>query len=83
MTTFAYCRVSSTEQNTKVQSQAVLKAYPDAIARHEKMSGTITKGREVLTLLLVMIGSGDKLVVWTLDRLTCNMGNLMSIVGIL
>jgi DNA invertase Pin-like site-specific DNA recombinase len=66
-----------------MQSQAILKAYPDAVVRHEKKSGTTTKGREVLTLLLDMIGSGDKLVVWKLDRLARNMGDLMAIVSLL
>lgn len=83
MTIFAYCRVSTTDQNTEMQSQAILKAYPDAIVRHKRKSGTTTKGREVLTLLLEMIGSGDKLVVWKLDRLARNMGDLMSIVSLL
>lgn len=83
MTTFAYCRVSTTDQNTEMQSEAILKAYPDAIIRNEKKSGTSTKGREVLNLLLDMIGSGDKLVVWKLDRLARNMGDLMAIVSLL
>lgn len=81
MTTFAYCRVSTIDQNTEMQSQAILKAYPEAIIRHEKKSGTSTKGRDVLTLLLDMIGAGDKLVVWKLDRLARNMSDLMAIVS--
>ena len=83
MTTFAYCRVSTADQNTEMQSQAILKAYPDAIVRHEKKSGTTTKGREVLSLLLEMIGNGDRLVVWKLDRLARNMNDLLAIVSAL
>lgn len=80
MTTFAYCRVSTTDQNTEMQSQAILKVYPDAIVRHEKKSGTTTRGREVLSLLLDMLSKSDKLVVWKLDRLARDMSDLMSIV---
>ena len=81
MTIFAYCRVSTVDQNSEMQADAILKAYPDAIIRHEKKSGTTTKGREVLALLLDMISNGDKLVVWKLDRLARNMNDLMQIVS--
>lgn len=80
MTTFAYCRVSTLDQNTTIQEEALLKAYPDAVVRTEKASGTSTKGRPVLELLLDMISDGDKLVVWKLDRLARNMNDLTNIV---
>lgn len=81
MTIFAYCRVSTTDQNSEMQEQAIRKAYPEVVVRHEKKSGTTTVGREVLALLLDMISKGDKLVVWKLDRLARNMADLMSIVS--
>ncbi len=80
MTTFAYCRVSTLDQHTAIQEEALLKAYPDAVVRTEKASGTSTQGRPVLELLLDMISQGDKLVVWKLDRLARNMNDLTNIV---
>ena len=83
MTTFAYCRVSTLEQDTSIQEHAIQKSYPDAIIRTEKASGTTTVGRAVLDLLLEMINHGDKLVVWKLDRLARNMRDLTGIVDAL
>ena len=80
MTTFAYCRVSTLDQDTTIQEQALKKAYPDAVIRAEKASGTTTEGRPVLELVLDMMTSGDKLVVWKLDRLARNMKDLSDIV---
>lgn len=80
MTTFAYCRVSTLDQDTTIQETALNKAYPDAVVRTEKASGTTTEGREVLELLLEMIGKDDRLVVWKLDRLARNMNDLTNIV---
>lgn len=80
MTTFAYCRVSTLDQDTTIQEEALLKAHPEAVVRTEKASGTSTKERPVLELLLDMIGKGDKLVVWKLDRLARNMNDLTNIV---
>ena len=80
MTIFAYCRVSSTDQNTSIQKDALLKAYPEAKVKEEIKSGTTTKNRDMLNLLLEMIDEGDKLVVWKLDRLARNMNDLTNIV---
>lgn len=80
MTTFAYCRVSTLDQSTHMHEEAILNAYPDAVIRVEKASGTSTSGRPVLELLMDMISSGDKLVVWKLDRLARNMADLMQLV---
>lgn len=81
MTVFAYCRVSTLDQDTAIQEDAIRKAYPQATVRHEKKSGTSTQGRDVLQLLLDMIQEGDKLVVWKLDRLARNLHDLTSIVA--
>ena len=83
MATFTYARVSTLDQNTDMQVQALKKAYPDAAHRQEKKSGTTAKDRDVLNLLLDMIGAGDKLVVWKLDRLARNTGDLCQIVNTL
>lgn len=83
MTTFAYCRVSTLDQNTGLQEEAILKAHPEAVIRHEKKSGTTREGRDVLALLLDMISNGDRLVVWKLDRLARNLNDLTNIVDLL
>lgn len=77
---FTYSRVSTLDQSTNMQVEALKAAYPDAVHRQEKKSGTTTRGREVLNLLLDMINQGDKLVVWKLDRLARNTGDLCKIV---
>ena len=82
MTTFLYARVSTTDQNTASQVDALKKAYPDGVLREEKASAT-TMQRPVLQLLLDMIHEGDTLVVWKLDRLARNMADLLAIVELL
>ncbi|WP_136679555.1 recombinase family protein [Neptunomonas sp. XY-337] len=80
MNIFAYCRVSTLDQDTGIQEAALRKAYPTAVVRKETASGTTTEGRGVLELLLEVINEGDKLVVWKLDRLARNMNDLTNIV---
>jgi DNA invertase Pin-like site-specific DNA recombinase len=80
MTIFAYCRVSTTDQNTSIQKEAIQKAYPEAVVREEKKSGTKASDRDVLMLLLDMMSDNDKLVVWKLDRLARNLNDLTNIV---
>jgi DNA invertase Pin-like site-specific DNA recombinase len=80
VTIFAYCRVSSSDQDTAIQVDAIKKAYPGAVIRNEKKSGTSKKDRDVLALLLDMMSTGDKLLVWKLDRLARNMNDLTNIV---
>jgi len=63
--------------------EALQKAYPGAVHRQEKKSGTSAKNRDVLNLLLDMMGKDDKLVVWKLDRLARNTGDLCRIVDTL
>lgn len=79
-TIFAYCRVSTLDQDTTMQEEALRNAYPNAVIRSETGSGTTRKGREKLELILEMIGAGDRLVVWKLDRLARDMRDLLSIV---
>lgn len=80
MNTFLYARVSTTDQNTTVQKDILLTKYPNGIYREEKKSGTTTKDRDALQIILEMIGKGDKLVVWKLDRLARNVLDLSQIV---
>ncbi len=77
---FLYGRVSTLDQDATLQEQELQKKYPSGIYREEKKSGTSMKNREVLMLILDMIGEGDKLVVWKLDRLGRDMNDLCEIV---
>lgn len=77
---FLYGRVSTLDQDTALQESALTERYPSGIYREEKRSGTSMQNREVLSLILDMIGDGDKLVVWKLDRLARNMADLTQIV---
>ena len=79
-TTFAYCRVSTLDQNTHIQEDAIRGRYPNAVIRTEKASATSRNGRPVLDLIMEMVNAGDQLVVWKLDRLARNMRDLCSIV---
>ncbi|ELI5726090.1 recombinase family protein [Salmonella enterica] len=73
MRTFAYCRVSTTEQDANTQSHHIKERYPDLIdtrIESEKVSGSVAAGsREKFMRLLDRMESGDRLVVWKLDRL--------------
>src|SRR5699024_11389043 len=80
MAIFAYCRVSTIEQSSMLQEEAILKAYPDAVVHHEQKSVTSKAGRDVLHAVLQALQPGDKLVVWKLDRLARNMSDLLAIV---
>ena len=77
---FAYCRVSTLDQDPTMQTEAIKARYPHAIIREEKASATTRQGRDKLEIILEMIGPGDKLVVWKLDRLARNMSDLSQIV---
>ena len=77
---FTYARVSTLDQNTDMQVNALRAAYPDAVLREEKKSGSTVKDRFVLNIILDMIGKGDKRVVWKLDRLARNMNDLTQII---
>lgn len=80
MKIYAYCRVSTLDQNSTMQEDAILKRYPDAKVLTEKKSGTTRVGREQLDLILNIIDADEKLVVWKLDRLARNMKDLLDIV---
>ena len=78
--TFAYCRVSTVEQNPGAQVDGIQRAYPDALIRVEHASASSRSGRPVLESLLVMLRRGDRLIVWRLDRLARNMRDLLQLV---
>lgn len=80
---FTYCRVSTTDQNLEAQKEELLKAHPEAELHCEKASATNIENRPVLQTVLKAIRSGDKLLVWKIDRLVRNMRDLSEIVALL
>jgi DNA invertase Pin-like site-specific DNA recombinase len=78
---FGYARVSSTEQNLDMQIDEIKKAYPGCIVLDEKISGTSLKGRDNLDLILNKLAKkGDKIVIWSIDRLGRSVRDLTNIV---
>lgn len=80
MAIYGYARVSSNDQNTEVQEQALKKAGCDII-RSEKASGTSRKNRTELKTLLDFIRKDDVLVVTRIDRLARSIGDLQIIIS--
>ena len=76
---YGYARVSSVDQDLAIQTQALTAAGCD-IVRSEKVSGTSTKGRGELKLLLTFLREGDCLVVTQIDRLARSVCDLALIV---
>lgn len=74
-----YVRVSTCEQNTNLQYDALLKAGCDPIFE-DKITG-VSMARDGLDRALKSIRPGDKLVVWRLDRLGRSIPHVMTIVA--
>lgn len=78
MTQIGYARVSSSDQCTRVQLDA-LKAAGCEIIREEKASGTSTQKRTELQSILDFIRREDTLVVTRIDRLARSISDLQDI----
>ena len=76
---YGYARVSTTDQDLSIQSNALKAAGCDVI-RSEKVTGTTREGRMELATLLDFIREGDVLVVTRIDRLARSVGDLQDIV---
>lgn len=74
-----YVRVSTCEQNTDLQYDALTKAGCDPIYE-DRITG-VSLIRDGLDQALASIGKGDKLVVWRLDRLGRSIPHVMTIVA--
>jgi DNA invertase Pin-like site-specific DNA recombinase len=74
-----YVRVSTCEQNTDLQYDALIKAGCDPIFE-DRITG-VSLTRDGLDQALACIGRGDKLVVWRLDRLGRSIPHVMTIVA--
>jgi DNA invertase Pin-like site-specific DNA recombinase len=79
MTKIGYARVSTLDQDTSIQVEALKKAGCEII-RQEKASGSSTKNRPELASILDFIREGDTLVVTRIDRLARSIGDLQQIV---
>ena len=74
-----YVRVSTCEQNTDLQYDALTKAGCDPIYE-DRITG-VSLIRDGLDAALASIGKGDKLVVWRLDRLGRSIPHVMTVVA--
>lgn len=74
-----YARVSTDDQDTTIQVEA-LKRAGCTVVRREKMSGTSLRGRTELAAIMEFIREGDTLVVTRIDRLARSIGDLQVIV---
>lgn len=76
---YGYARVSTLDQSTTVQREALEKAQCDRIYE-ESASGTTRDGRDELTRVLEVLREDDTLVVTRIDRLARSMKDLQDIV---
>ena len=80
MAVYGYARVSITDQDLTAQVKG-LRAAGCEIIRAEKLSGTSTKGRSELRIILDLLREGDELVITRIDRLTRSIKDLQDIVA--
>lgn len=76
---YGYARVSTLDQSTNIQREALEAANCDRIYE-EQVSGTSRKGRSELQRVLEILREGDTLVVTRIDRLARSMKDLQDIV---
>ena len=74
-----YARVSTTDQNTDLQLQALKGAGCEQIFE-DQVSGSVTK-RPGLDQALSAVGKDDVLIVWRLDRLGRSLPHLIEVIG--
>lgn len=74
-----YARVSMSEQNTALQTDALHKAGCERVFQ-DTVSGAISE-RPGLSAALAILRNGDVLVVWRLDRLGRSLPHLIEVVA--
>lgn len=79
MAKIGYIRVSTNDQNTDLQRNALISAECEQIF-DDKMSGT-KANRPGLKRALKALKTGDTLVVWKLDRLGRSVKNLVGLIS--
>ena len=77
-----YARVSTEEQNLNLQIDALKKSNCDTIITDRGVSGATTS-RPGLNKVLRIVKSGDKIVVWRLDRLGRSLIHLVKLLEVL
>ena len=75
-----YMRVSTEEQTTSLQKDALLKYGVDERNIFADVVSGASRNREGLNAVLEFLKSGDTLVVWKLDRLGRSLAHLISII---
>lgn len=78
MATYGYARVSTRDQDPRLQLDALRSAGCDEV--HEEKASGATRARPILSGLLQRLRAGDTVVVWRLDRLGRSTIDLLSIV---
>ena len=73
-----YARVSTDDQTTALQHDALRDAGCDRVLEDKGVSG-VAKQRPALTRALDEIGKGDVLIIWRLDRLGRSLSDLLRI----
>ena len=73
-----YARVSTEDQDTALQMDALLKAGVTEVYQ-EKASGASRRGREELARCIASLGRGDVLVVYKIDRIARSLHDLLDI----
>ncbi|MEZ9943784.1 recombinase family protein [Vibrio breoganii] len=80
---YAYCRVSTTDQNIEQQIELLKSKYQIDRVFAEKLSGKELYNRNQLALLLDTVQSGDTIFVQSLDRLGRNTTDVLVLVELL
>lgn len=80
MAKIGYARVSSTDQDTEIQRNA-LEAAGCLLIREEQASGTSLGGRKELAAVLAILRPGDTLVVTRIDRLARSLKDFHNILS--
>ncbi len=78
MAFIGYARVSTQDQDTALQLDALTKAGCQKIFQ-EKASGSTRRGRQELARCLASLGRGDVLVVYKIDRIARSLFDLLEI----
>ena len=71
-TIYGYARVSTKQQNIDRQIRNIKSAYPDAVIRQEKYTGTKLDGRKELDAILKVVQPGDTIVFDSVSRMSRN-----------
>lgn len=74
---YIYARVSTSDQTTDSQTVELSALYPDAIIMEEIIGGA--KQKPVLSHLLTLLNTNDRLIVYSLDRLGRRASPLISL----